>query len=365
LHISSLTLLLTDDCNYSCSYCYQTKAENYLSFSSIKKALDFFLQYLRPKSFINFSGGEPLLAFGRLQESVEYLQSHQISNKKQLKFTLTTNGSLLDKNIIEFLSAHEFRILFSFDGTAQESTRSEGSFKDIAQTIRVLLNNPRIELKTNSVFTPATVRNITESIRFISKLGVPDISISLDQGRPWDVADLDALEEELVGLRYYLKGIYRTAGTIPVIKYRNPPEKHLFECTGGKDRMALSPDGTLWGCYLFAEYFKGKEHTEEYQKFCFGDVDSIASNYFIKFILNGKSYSDLKMSCFYSPHMHCADCEELSLCRVCPVIAAFTSQTLGKIPSWTCEIQKIWRREKEAFWSELKNSTNYKPDSRI
>jgi hypothetical protein len=117
--------------------------------------------------------------------------------------------------------------------------------------------------------------------------------------------------------------------------------------------MALAPDGTLWGCYLFADYFKGKEESQEYSKYCFGSLDSFIKNHEEIYPEVFSHYSNLFMDIFSTPEKKCFFCHDVEDCVVCPVEVAFSSSVIGKIPHWTCQIRQLLRNENHAFWEEL------------
>ncbi len=236
---------------------------------------------------------------------------------------------------------------------AQDSQRKKGTFKKIVSTIKELLNCPDIDLEVNSVFSPETVDRISESMEFIMELGVPTIRLSLSILRPWDQASLQSLESEMIRLSKLVLDHHRSAGNIPVVNFRDDSGKGIFTCAAGVDRMAVTPEGKIWGCYLFADYFEGKEDSTEYQGFCFGTLDDFIENHEEVYPRISSRYAQLSMHNFSTPRMSCFLCSELKNCAVCPVNAAFSGVSLGKIPPYVCEIQKIKIRTKKKFRQEL------------
>ena len=119
--------------------------------------------------------------------------------------------------------------------------------------------------------------------------------------------------------------------------------------------MALAPDGKLWGCYLFPEFFVGKQEDHMFKKYCFGELDTFIENHEKIYPDVRKHYSKLTMDRFYTDERSCIGCSDLLECSACPVDAAFASSILGKIPSWICEIKKIFRNQRKLFWKELES----------
>src|SRR3990170_2286015 len=126
MELSSLTIILTDQCNFNCAYCYQKKGKQRLDSAVLTRAVRFFQPFFARECFIDFYGGEPLLAFEEIRRTVEQIE--RLSKKRGIKahYSLTTNGSLLNDYILDFLEDHEFSVLLSFDGLAQDISRRKG-----------------------------------------------------------------------------------------------------------------------------------------------------------------------------------------------------------------------------------------------
>ena len=133
-NIQQIILQLTQSCNFRCSYCTYSQNDFHfqrehsykrMDWHTAKKAVDFFFEHSNDQMepIIGFYGGEPLLEFNLLKQIVEY--SEEVFDGKDIKFIMTTNGSLLSsEEIITFLNQHQFRIMVSLDGAAETHDRS-------------------------------------------------------------------------------------------------------------------------------------------------------------------------------------------------------------------------------------------------
>jgi len=184
-------------------------------------------------------------------------------------------------------------------------------------------------------------------------LGVPNIHLSLSILKPWDQTALQTLQEEMTELSKIVLCHYKRQGNIPVVGFRDDLGKGIFVCTAGRDRLAITSDGKIWGCYLFPDYFEGKESSPEYQKFYFGTLDSFIENHENMYPRISSHYSQLSMDNFSTPNLSCSLCSHLANCVICPVNAGLSGVSLGKIPHYACEIQKIKIQTKEKFRGEL------------
>lgn len=173
-NLKQLTFEVTDACNLKCKYCgygelydnYDKRTNKYLSIDKAKKLIDFLCSYWnKPENtsateplFISFYGGEPLLNMPFIKSVVDLFE--QIKNKRTVIFSMTTNALLLDK-YIDYLKAHNFRILVSLDGDKSNneyrvSPNGKESFDIVYNNVKsVYLNEPeffKTNINFNSVF---------------------------------------------------------------------------------------------------------------------------------------------------------------------------------------------------------------------
>lgn len=355
LEPANLTFIITDACNYNCVYCPQKKENLYMNAALIEKAFDFFYPILKKdKCFITFYGGEPLLAFDQIKHTVLYAEKKNVNYEKDIRFSMTTNGSLLNNDRYEFLDQHKFSLMLSFDGLAHEIGRKKQSFDNIVEVIKDIAHYPGIELATNSVFTSDTVEFLSQSLQLAIKLGIKEPKLSLSTVDKWNDASLLKLKEQLTDLKDFLVSHYKETGAIPLSDFKKKDKKTMFGCAGAKDRLAITPEGKLWGCYLFSDFFKDKTDTQEYQKFFLGRLEDFIENYQAILEKRLTNYQNLFQGSFYTDETFCFACKEVEECKVCPVNAALSgSILLGKIPLWICKINKLIKAIRGEFLEEI------------
>ncbi len=353
MKLSDFIFIVTDKCNFKCSYCYQVRGEKYIDFALIKKAIDFFSSSFDDKFHISFYGGEPLLAFEQIRQTVDYIQEKEL--KKEVKYALTTNGSLIDDNILRFFDRWKFSLRISFDGLLQDDSRKKGSSEKILGILKELPKCRGIDFDTNSVFTPGTVKYLAQSTEYLIEMGIPDVQISLSTVTPWNEDELHLFEQELQKIRKNLIPIYIKSGAVPVTNFRKSTHRGVFVCNAGKTRMAIAPDGILWGCFLFWDYFKDKQRKRGYEKYCFGELDDFIRD-------NGKNYErvltnfeKLSMDHYCTSENFCMLCPAMTECMVCPMEAALSGAVIGNVPDHVCRVKQIEKKERELFWKELES----------
>jgi len=351
MRFRSLSLVITDDCNFDCSYCYKTKGEAYMSYATAERAIGFLLPYCSDEWYLIFYGGEPLLAFDLIKDVALLAQQKSRSLKKTVRFSLTTNGVLLTEDMVEFFALHEFLVVLSFDGLAQEIHRKKGSLPKLQSLVERLKVHPRIRLEVNSVFTPVSVYRMVDSIRYLMDLGVPRIRYCLSVKSPWSDVSLRRLESELEFLLEILVEEQARTGRIPVENFtqRSGVGTGVFRCSGSKDRLALTPEGHVWGCDLFAEHFRRVENPSVLEDYHFGHIDDFIARHNIIYQEKAPLYDQLRTDNFYTASTECFICEYLLDCGICPMEAAFSGLPLGEVPSYLCRIQRIKSESRKQF----------------
>jgi uncharacterized protein len=354
LKIRTLNLIITEDCTYNCSYCPQHKNKTYMNSSTIEKSIDFFFPFLPQKPTIRFLGGEPLLAFDNIRHTVSYCDSKNKkskNNKKTWQFNLTTNGQLLTDEILTFFNLYKFSLSLSFDGLAQNIGRKKGTFDFTYNLIEHIQKYPDITLSIYSTFSPLTISYLSNSIKLIIESGAPDITFFISITQPWEKHELDILSNELKLVTDFLASYYKSFKKIPVTNFREikkiPGIK--FACSGGKTQMAVAPDESVWGCGVFHDYLEDKQNTEDFNSYFFGHLDDFIKNYKETYPRILTNYSSLRHDCFFSGKNPCYLCDEVENCTTCPVNTAYVTSFIGKIPSYTCEVNKIYNSEIKRF----------------
>jgi sulfatase maturation enzyme AslB (radical SAM superfamily) len=343
--ISSLTLVLTENCNFSCAYCPQQKGKNALKIEAIRTFLDFLKPGLAKEVWLGFYGGEPLLAWPLIEKTVAYAKKKY---KNRFRFTLTTNGSLLKKEHILFFKKHRFDLVLSYDGLAQKD-RDSGS---VAAVETALLNLQKLYPEgytVNSVFTPNTVSLLSASMDNLMKKGHHSLQYALDLSIPWLEDDLSALEKQFERLAIVCLEHRHKTNRMTLENFKDSGKKGVFACFAGRDRLALLPDNTVWGCYLFYDLLGHDPGHPDYKKYCFGKLPAFMRNTAVTKAV-AAHYRDLRQDYFFTVKQElCSLCQELEHCRVCPVVAALATAQLAVIPGWTCRVKRINSRTKGLF----------------
>ena len=149
--VKALCLHIAHDCNLACKYCFAEEGEYHgrralMSFEVGKKALDFLIANsgTRRNLEVDFFGGEPLMNFDVVKQIVAYARSIEKEHNKNFRFTLTTNGMLVDDDVIEFANKECHNVVLSLDGRKEvhdhlrKTVNGKGSYDIIVPKFQVL-----------------------------------------------------------------------------------------------------------------------------------------------------------------------------------------------------------------------------------
>lgn len=380
MNLPAVVLIVTEDCNFRCKYCYQAKRKHYMTWHTAKQTLDFFLPRLKKDYGLTFTGGEPLLALDLLKKAVSYLESKNREQAKSPTYAVVTNGSLIDDSSLDFFNRYGFTIALSFDGYGQNSARKKNSFNKTAAVIKKALQLENITLNVNSTFSTATVANICRSMEFIMELGVKQVSLSLDLAGRWNRPSLEKLAAEIANLEALCLEYYKKNGTIPVTLFRERSnEGGIWRCAAGINQLTVTPGGHIWGCPCFFEYFKERvapaardvtnryssqkkpsqenkflahNNLEESDKYYFGRLEDFAKNYKKTYRRILANYSPFRMDNYYTANSRCFLCPLVEKCGVCPVLRAESRRSLLYVQPYICAIKKILINARDRFQAE-------------
>jgi uncharacterized protein len=358
MEVSNLTFIVTDDCNFNCSYCFQKKEKKTIANSTIETAVDFFYPFFNNnKTHIGFYGGEPLLAYEKIQHTVQLLVEKNKTGNKKIEFSVTTNGTLLTEKMLDFFNCHKFTLALSFDGLAQDKGRKNGTLGKMLRVMKQIQAYADIHFEINSVFSPLTITDFSESIRFIIQQGGPEIMFNISTIEEWNQSHLDTLKKELDRLSDFLVLYYKEKGFITVKNFqfsggKKERKKGIFRCGAGRYRMSVTPEGNVWGCSLFHDYFKTRRDDPQYRDYAFGTLTDFISDFDTRYPKILANYSELRQDYFQvegEKTDFCFLCEDVEECMVCPVNEAYSSGSVGKVSCGRCQLMKIQGNARRNF----------------
>ena len=311
--VKALCLHIAHDCNLACKYCFAEEGEYHgrralMSFEIGKKALDFLIANSgnRVNLEVDFFGGEPLMNWDVVKQLVEYGRSREKECNKKFRFTITTNGVLLNDEIMDFCNREMSNVVLSLDGRKEVNDRmrpfrnGSGSYDLIVPKFQKFAESRG----TKDYFVRGTfTRNnldFSKDVLHFADLGFKKLSIEpvvADPKEPYSIReeDLPKIMEEYDRLaKEFIKREKEGRGFQFfhfMIDLNQGPcvAKRLSGCGSGTEYLAVTPWGDFYPCHQFV----GMED------FLLGNVD--------EGITNTKVRDEFKLCNVYAREK-CRDC---------------------------------------------------------
>lgn len=273
--VKALCLHIAHDCNLACQYCFAEEGEYHgrralMSFEVGKKALDFLVANSgsRRNLEVDFFGGEPLMNWEVVKQLVEYGRSIEEANNKKFRFTLTTNGVLLNDEILDFVNKEMGNIVLSTDGRKEVHDRmrpfrnGKGSYDLIMPKFKkVAESRNQTNYYVRGTFTHYNL-DFSNDVLSLADQGFKQISVEPVVASPEDgyalrsedmpqiFEEYDKLAVEMIkrekagrGFNFFHFMIDLTGG--PCVY------KRLSGCGSGTEYLAVTPWGDLYPCHQF------------------------------------------------------------------------------------------------------------------
>ena len=285
--VKALCLHIAHDCNLACRYCFAEEGEYHgrralMSFEVRKKALDFLIANsgTRTNLEVDFFGGEPTMNWEVVKQLVEYGRSQEKEHNKKFRFTLTTNGVLLNDEITEFCNREMSNVVLSLDGRKEVNDRmrptrnGKGSYDIIVpKFVKFAKERGGRDYYIRGTFTHENLEFSKDVLHF-ADLGFTKMSMEpvvappeafyaiREEDLPVILEQYDLLAKEYVERRRAGKGFVFFHFQID-LKQGPCVAKRLSGCGSGTEYLAVTPWGDLYPCHQFV----GNE------QFLLGNVD--------------------------------------------------------------------------------------------
>ncbi|SHJ87654.1 thioether cross-link-forming SCIFF peptide maturase [Tepidibacter formicigenes] len=281
--VKALCLHVAHDCNLKCKYCFASQGDfggerKLMSYEVGKKSLDFLIENSgnRRNLEVDFFGGEPLMNWDVVKKLVEYGNEKAKDKGKNFRFTITTNGVLLDDEKIEYINKNMHNVVLSLDGRKKvhndmrPTLNDKGSYDLIVPKFKKLVDN-RSKNKYYYVRGTFTRENLdfSKDVLHFADLGFDITSVEPvvdSEENPYALREEDIPkifeEYEKLAVEYVnrkLKGDKFTFFHFMIDLNQGPCViKRLTGCGAGSEYVAITPEGDLYPCHQFVgnEEFK-------------------------------------------------------------------------------------------------------------
>ncbi len=273
--IKALCLHVAHTCNLNCEYCFASQGKYHgeralMSFEVGKRALDFLIENsgTRRNLEVDFFGGEPLMNWDVVKELVSYARVQEKIHNKNFRFTLTTNGMLIDDDVIDFSNREMSNVVLSLDGRPEVHDRlrvdymGRGSYETIVPKFQEFVKrrgNKNYYMR--GTFTHKNV-DFTNDIFHMADLGFTELSMEPVVCSPEDASALTESDLPILFDQYELLAkemIKRKKEGRPFTFYHYMLDlkhgpciyKRISGCGSGTEYMAVTPTGDLYRCHQF------------------------------------------------------------------------------------------------------------------
>ena len=286
--VKALCLHVAHTCNLNCSYCFASQGKYHgdralMSFEVGRQALDFLMDHSgsRTNLEVDFFGGEPTINFDVVKKVVEYARSKEKEYDKKFRFTITTNGLLLNDDMIDFINKEMYNVVCSTDGRKEVNDRvrarvdGSGCYDAIIPHFQELVRKrenseypENWQYYVRGTFTKYN-KDFGEDVLHMNSLGFDQISIEpvvADPKQPYALTyedlpevfeEYDRLSKIMIekqksgkGFNFYHFMIDLDQGPCAI--------KRLRGCGCGNEYVAITPDGDVYPCHQFVGHEEWK-----------------------------------------------------------------------------------------------------------
>ena len=280
--IKALCLHVAHTCNLNCAYCFASQGNYHgdraiMSLETAKRALDFLIENSQGRTNleVDFFGGEPLMNFDMIKELVAYAREIEKPAGKKFRFTLTTNGVLVDDDLIDFANREMSNVVLSLDGRKEIHDHYRVDFAGNGSWEKIVPKFQRfVEKRGNKnyymrgTFThanPDFLNDIKEMLSLgFTELSMEPVVCAEDDPSALTQEDLPIVLEQYEKLAELMLQKHREGKPFTFYHYmldlKSGPciYKRISGCGSGTEYMAVTPWGDLYPCHQFVgeEKFK-------------------------------------------------------------------------------------------------------------
>lgn len=256
--ITKLELIHTEGCNLACEYCFEKEMLGYrrMSYEVGRRAVDLLFTYSqdKPEVTITHFGGEPTVNYTAVRAITEYTEEKAKSQGKVAKFSMTSNGVLIDDAKAEYFAAHNIKVLLSIDGLRKthdkyrKDKRGLGTFEQAMQGLGSLKRTQKW-IGVKMTVMPDNATNLFDDVLGLYDLGVNQFIIGYATGIEWPEDHMRTFAEQWAKIYHWYKE--KPRDDLRVTDFEDLEEEASgpqFGCQAGNDSITVAVDGEISPC---------------------------------------------------------------------------------------------------------------------
>ena len=269
---------LTEDCPLRCDYCFVSKNPKRSNFDVGKATIDWLLSPEisgnTKQISISFFGGEPMLEMDLLKQLVEYGEGLNQKNQKKIKFSITSNGTLLTEELLDYFVKHNINILFSIDGDEETQNKhrktadGRGSWSMIQPILKSFVKKQPQNVARMTICSDTASKTFENVKYLIEGVGFKNIAPTPvgDSYLNWDNDSIAVMDKEYEKIEKWIADRIRRKVNNPIcigylqkaIKANLRKQPMTSPCGAGKGYAGIGVDGGVYPCHRFVQWEEWK-----------------------------------------------------------------------------------------------------------
>lgn len=273
--IRNMDLILSQDCNMRCIYCFADRGafrgkRGFMSQEVGKKAIDFLIEKSGKGKRLGvvFFGGKPLLNTTGLKELVSYGNEKSKAAEKDMRYSVSTNGTLLNEELIEYFNNEKINVQISIDGDAETQNvnrpfkRNKPSYDSVEEkSVQFIGKTKQGQTSARTTITSNSVQRAFENVLHILSMGFYSVHTETAEGTMGKgfltSDDYKVLETKIDSIAEELKEkisqnkYFGYSNIVKVLMILNANAKNFFSCGSGRGYVAVGTNGDIFPCHRF------------------------------------------------------------------------------------------------------------------
>lgn len=289
--IRHMDMIISQDCNMRCRYCFAStgsyKANRTLMpLEVVQKSIQFLVHRSKDETnlHVTFFGGEPLMNLPGIKRTIEFGEKKAKEASKRISFSISTNATLLTKEVIEYLHQKNVNIQVSIDGDEETQNLNRPyrgnlpTYRDICENVANLMHITKKRIAARTTVTSSGIHKLVPNVQHLLSLGFHSVHIEIATGKKGKIfirsdQQIDELKKQFRSLAdIFLSKIQKSEhmgvhNFIRVLRSINVNSRKIHPCGAGRGYVCVGVNGDIFPCHRFVgnnKYLMGNAISDSY-----------------------------------------------------------------------------------------------------